>query len=147
VRSYADYADGEQIEERVRTLHADGMMDAAIATALNTEGFRTSHGQRFRGPVVYVLRKLWGLPTWNPLGRNPARWPDGTYSVAAAAELLDVFPGTISLWLRQGVLSGWQVGAGTPWHISLPEPEVDRLRARLRRTRSQHMKRSGRPAS
>src|SRR5712692_8136757 len=68
VRSYTDYADGEQIEKRVRTLHADGLMDAAIATALNTEGFRTSHGQRFRGPVVYVLRKLWGLPTWNPLG-------------------------------------------------------------------------------
>jgi DNA invertase Pin-like site-specific DNA recombinase len=147
VRSYADYADGQQIEERVRTLHADGMMDAAIATALNTEGFRTSHGQRFRGPVVYVLRKLWGLPTWNPLGRNPTRWPDGTYSVVGAAELLDVFPGTISLWLRQGVLSGSQMGAGTPWHISLPEPEVDRLRARLRRTRSPHMKRSGRPAS
>ncbi len=106
VRSYADYADGEQIEERVRTLHADGMMDAAIVTALNTEGFRTSHGQRFRGPVVYVLRKLWGLPTWNPLGCNPTRWPDGTYSVVGAAELLNVFPGTISLWLRQGVLRG-----------------------------------------
>jgi hypothetical protein len=147
VRSYADYTDGELIEQRVRTLHADGMMDAAIATSLNAEGLRTAHGQRFRGPVVYVLRKLWGLPTWNPLGRNPIRWPDGTYSVAAAAELLNVFPGTISLWLRQGVLSGWQVGASTPWHISLPEPEVDRLRARLTRTRSPHMKRSGRPAS
>jgi hypothetical protein len=147
VRSYADYADGVQIEERVRKLHADGMMDAAIATALNTEGFRTSHGQPFRGSTIYVLRKLWGLPTWNPLGRNPTRWPDGTYSVAAAAELLDVFPGTIWLWLRQGVLNGWQVGEGTPWHISLPEPEVDRLRARLTRTRSPNMKRSGRPAS
>jgi hypothetical protein len=29
-----------------------------------------------------------------------------TYSVAAGAELLDVYPGTIWLWLRRGVLSG-----------------------------------------
>jgi hypothetical protein len=147
VRSYADYADGEQIEKRVRTLHAEGMMDAAIATALNSEGFRTSHGQSFRGSTVYVLRKLWDLPTWNPLGRNPTRWSDGTYSLAAAAELLDVIPGTIWRWMRNGLVSWWQVGEGTPWHISLPEPEVARLRARLARTRTQQMKRSGRPAS
>ena len=147
VRSYADYADGEQIEERVRTLHAEGMMDAVIATTLNAQGFRTSHGQRFRGSTVYVLRKSWRLPTWNPLGRNPTRWPDGTYSLVGAAELLDVFPGTIWRWLRQGVLSGWQLGEGTPWHVNLPESEVDRLCARLTRTRSPRMKRSGRPAS
>src|SRR5437870_5769928 len=85
--------------------------------------------------VVHVLRKLWGLPTWNPLGRNWTCRSDGTYSVAAAAELLDVFPGTIRRWLRQGVLGGWQAGEGTPWHVSLPEPEVARLRARLARTR------------
>jgi DNA invertase Pin-like site-specific DNA recombinase len=147
VRSYADYADGKLIEERVRSLHGQRMLDAAIATTLNAEGFRTSHGQPFRGSAVYVLRKLWGLPTWNPLGRNPTCWSDGSYSVAAAAELLDVTPGTIWRWVRQGLVSAWQAGAGTPWHISLPEPEVERLRTRLRHTRSPRMKRSGRPAS
>ena len=58
-----------------------------------------------------------------------------------------VIPGTIWRWVRNGLVSGWQVGEGTPWHISLPESEVARLRARLARTRTQRMKRSGRPAS
>ena len=51
VRSYTDQADGEQIEKPVRTLHAEGMMDAAVATTLNAHGFRTSHGQLFRGSI------------------------------------------------------------------------------------------------
>lgn len=65
VRSYADAADGEQIEARIRALHATGMLDAAIASTLNDEGFLTSHGQRFRGAAIHVLRKQWGLQTWN----------------------------------------------------------------------------------
>jgi hypothetical protein len=145
VRSYADHADGQQIEARVRVLHAAGMLDAAIATTLNDESFLTSHGQRFRGATIHVLRKQWGLHTWNPLGQNPERWSDGTYSVVAAAELLDVSLETVWRWLRSGVLNGWQAGDGTPWHVSLPESEVARLRARLARTRQ--TKRSGRPAS
>jgi hypothetical protein len=145
VRGYADYADLDQLQARVRALHAAGLMDGAIASALNDEGFRTSHGQRFRGPVVYLLRKQWGLPTWNPAAPNPPCWEDGTYSVAAAAELLDVYPGTIWLWLRRGVLNGWQLGKGTPWHTRLPELEIVRLRARLART--QRTKRSRTPAS
>jgi hypothetical protein len=71
------------------------LMDAAIASALNDEGFRTSHGQRFSGPMIHLLRKRWGLPTWNPTTPNPQQWADRTYSVAAAAELLYVYPGTI----------------------------------------------------
>jgi hypothetical protein len=59
-------------------------MDAAIASALNAAGFRTSHGQRFTGPLIHLLRRRWHLPTWNPAAPNPPRWPDGTYSVAAA---------------------------------------------------------------
>jgi hypothetical protein len=120
-------------------------MDAAIAAALNAEGFHTSHGQRFSGPLVHLLRKRWALPTWNPTGPNPAQWAEGTYSVAAAAQILDVYPGTIWLWLRRGILTGWQLGKGTPWHIHLPENELARLRARLACT--QRTKPSRRPAS
>ena len=145
VRGYAEYAESEQLETRIRELHSEHLMDAAIATVLNNEGFRTSHGQRFRGPLVYLLRKRWGLATWNPNGPNPVRWEDGTYSVAAAAELLGVYPGTIWLWLRKGVLNGCQLGNGTPWHISLREDEIFRIRTRLART--QRTKPSRRPAS
>jgi hypothetical protein len=118
--------------------------DAPIARTLNDEGFRTSHGQRFNGPLVHLLRKRWHLPTWNPAAPNPPQWPDGTYSVAAAAELLNVYPGTIWLWLRCGVLTGHQLAKGILWHIELPDEEISRLRARLART--QRTKPSRRPA-
>ena len=144
VRGYFEYAALDDLTRRIRELHAMQLMDAAIARALDDEGFRTSHGQRFSGPMIYVLRKRWGLRTWNPTTPNPARWPDGTYSVAAAAELLDVYPGTIWLWLRRGLLMGHQLGKGTPWHIALWDDEIARVRARLART--QRRKPSRRPA-
>jgi hypothetical protein len=145
VRGYFDYAALEELKRRMRELHAMRLIDAAIASALNKEGFRTSHGQRFSGPMIHLLRKRWGLPTWNPTTPNPPRWPEGTYSVAAAAELLNVYPGTIWLWLRRGVLTGRQLGKGTPWHIELPQSEINRLRDRLANT--QRTKPSRRPAS
>ena len=66
VRGYFDYATLDDLERRIRELHAQQLMDAAIARTLNNEGFRTSHGQRFNGPLVHLLRKRWHLPTWNP---------------------------------------------------------------------------------
>lgn len=144
VRGYFDYADLDRLEARLRALHGQQRMDAAIAEALNAEGFHTSHGQPFNGPLVHLLRRRWNLPTWNPAAPNPAQWPDGTCSVATAAQRLGVYPGTIWHWLRQGVLQGWQLGKGTPWHIRLPDAEIARLRARL--TRTQRTNRSRRPA-
>jgi hypothetical protein len=94
--------------------------------------------------MIHLLRKRWGLPTWNPTS-NPARWSDGTYSVAAAAELLHIYPGTISHWLRDGVLTGHQLAKGAPWHINLDPTELARIHTRLQRTRKP--KRSRRPAS
>src|SRR5947209_2349340 len=61
VRGYFDYAALEELKRRIRELHAMQLMDAAIASALNEEGFRTSHGQRFTGPMLHLLRKRWGL--------------------------------------------------------------------------------------
>jgi hypothetical protein len=89
---YTEHADYEQLETRIRELHSEGLMDEAIANVLNNEGFITARSQRFNGQIVHLLRKQWTLPTWNPLGPNPSRWPDGSYSVTGAAELLDVFP-------------------------------------------------------
>src|SRR5262249_38732779 len=82
VRGYFDYAALDELTSRIRELHAMQLMDAAIASALNDEGFRTSHGQRFSGPMIHLMRKRWGLPTWNPTIPNPKQWTDGTYSVA-----------------------------------------------------------------
>ena len=72
VRGYFDYARLDDLKRRIRELHAQQLMDAAIARALNEEGFRTSHGQHFSGPMIHLLRKRWGLPTWNPTSDPPA---------------------------------------------------------------------------
>ncbi len=101
--------------------------------------FAVIRSQRFSGPMIHPMRKRWGLPTWNPTMPNPPRGADGTYSVAAPAELLNVYPGTIWLWLRRGVLTGRQLGKGAPRHIDLPEREIVRVRARLARTNEQSL--------
>jgi hypothetical protein len=57
VRGYFDYAVLDELTRRIRELHGMQLMDAAIASALNEEGFRTSHGRRYSGPMIHLLRK------------------------------------------------------------------------------------------
>ena len=49
VRGYFDYAALDELKSRIRELRAMQLMDAAIASALNDQGCRTSHGQRLSG--------------------------------------------------------------------------------------------------
>ncbi|MHB8576862.1 MAG: recombinase family protein [Dehalococcoidia bacterium] len=134
VQGYAQHADGDTVQQRVRTLNGAGKLDAEIAALLTEEGLRTTRGGTFSGPLVWRLRKQWGITTVNP-ACNPDRWPNGSYSVQSAATLLGVYPGTIFQWLRHGVLTGQQLGKGLPWQIALPDALLDALRARLARTR------------
>ncbi len=41
VRSYAAFPDAQALEQRIRDLHAAGLMDAQIAATLTTEGYQT----------------------------------------------------------------------------------------------------------
>ena len=83
-----------------------------------------------------VLRRRWQIPTVkiNGTAPNPARWPDGSYSVQGAAAMLGITPQTIFDWLRKGWLSGKQLAKGMPWQIALSPEETVALRARARRT-------------
>lgn len=110
VRRYADAADGDALEQRMRALNAAGLMDAALAAQLNAEGYRTARLHRpFTGATVWALREKWQIPTVklnNGKHDNPAQWEDGTYSIAGAAAILGVFPGTIYHWIKEGKLMG-----------------------------------------
>ena len=135
VRGYADYADWERLEQRIRELHAGQKMDEEIAAVLNAEGFRTPHHWPFTSDLIWILRKQLGLPTVIHQGFNPDRWEDGTYSVFGAAKELGVFKGTIYAWIYGGRLQAQQLGKGTPWKIHLDEEKIAALKSHLDRVK------------
>jgi excisionase family DNA binding protein len=135
VRGYADYADTEQLYQRIRELHAEQKMDEEIAVTLNAEGFRTPHHQPFTSKLLWILRKELGLPSVIHQGFTPERWEDGTYSVEGAAKKLGVFKGTIYTWIYGGRLEAQQVGKGTPWKIYLDDEKIALLQSHLKRVK------------
>ena len=136
VQGYAQCADTPRLERRIRELNAAGLMDAAVAAALNAEGLRTAHGALFVGENVHLCRKRWGVPTVkiNGVAPNPPRWPDGSYSVQGAAAALGVTSQTVFKWLRRGRLAGRQHAKGQPWQIMLPDEQIVPLAAEAQRT-------------
>src|SRR3712207_9338903 len=83
-----------------------------------------------------LRRKCWGIPTVkiNGVDANPPRWPDGSHSVQGAAAALGVTPQTVFKWLRKGRLAGRQLTKGQPWQITLPDDQITRPAAQVRRT-------------
>ncbi len=119
-------------------------MDKEIAAILNREGFVAARGCSFKGENVWLLRSRWQVPTVkiNGDGANPARWPDGSFSIQGAAMELGITPQTVFDYLARGLLTGHQLAKGQPWQIELSDEQIKRLRARLR-----HTKRSKKEAS
>ena len=136
VQGYVHYASTADLEQRIRELNNVGMMDREIAAQLNTDGMMTAHGTRFAGETVHLCRKRWSIPTVkiNGVDVNPARWPDGSYSVQGAAAALGVTAQTVFKWLRKGRLAGRQLTKGQPWQITLPDEQITPLAAQVRRT-------------
>ncbi len=136
VQNYAHHADTDQLQNRMRELNALQKLDAEIATILNDEGLRTAHGTLFSPAMIHVLRKKWGIQTVKINGTepNPLRWPDGSYSVQGACEILGITPQTILDWMKKGLLSGKQLAKGMPWQIFLTEEQAVELKAHARRT-------------
>lgn len=128
VHSYAAYAAGERLQQRLRELAASACEDEEIAATLNREGFRTARGQAFRSGLVWRLRHQWRIAK-APLSPRDAVPTDATpYSVHAAATAVGVFPGTIYTWLRTGRIRGEQYRKGRNWVIYLTIEEVAALR-------------------
>jgi DNA invertase Pin-like site-specific DNA recombinase len=133
VNGYKNYIDSEELQRRIRELNAEKKMDAEIAAQLNKEGFLSSQGKSFSGQLIQLLRKKWGILTIkiNGVNFNPLRWPDGTYSVAGAAQVLGVDKSTVFSWLKRGgLLKGNQLTKRMPWKISLSEEQISELKSR-----------------
>ena len=139
VNCYQEYVDLDAVQQRVRALNAAGHMDAEVASALNAEGYRTARlHQPFTGGMVWCLRQQWGIPTAkinNGKAHNPSQWEDGTYSIAGAAAVLGVFPGTVYTWLKGGKLRGEQRAKGMPWKVQISLVDVIDLQEWLHRMR------------
>jgi hypothetical protein len=137
VHTYRHYIDVERLRQRITELNGAGKMDNEIAAILNQEGFVAARGCAFKGENVWLLRTRWGIPTVkiNGVGANPMRWPDGSFSIQGVAEELGITPQTVFDYLARGLLTGHQLTKGQPWQIELSEDQINRLRARVRRTR------------
>ena len=144
VSSYNNYADIAKLELRLRDLVAAQKMDREIAASLNAEGLLSAHGRPFGGGEIHLLRKRWNIPTVkiNGTGHNPQQWPDGTYSIQGAAQVLSISAQTVFKWLQKGRLSGHQLAKGMPWQINLPDTQIVELRTQVRRTTSSKRKAS-----
>lgn len=144
VHGYDDYADQDKLRQRVEDLNALAKMDKEIAQMLNAEGFMSARGGTFSGGNVWHLRKRWDIPTVkiNGSGSNPAQWPDATYSVHGAAELLGVTQQTIFKYLARGIIQGKQLTKGQPWQIDLCDKQIDDLQTQVQRNRRSRRKAS-----
>ena len=128
-QSYAEAAHVELIEQQIRDLNAAGLMDAEIAAALNAEGLPNCRGGAFTNGTVHLLRQRWNIRTVkiNGVDYNPARWPDGSYSIQGAAKALGITDQTVFKWLKKGRLQGRQLAKGQPWLIDLTQELINRL--------------------
>jgi DNA invertase Pin-like site-specific DNA recombinase len=144
VQGYDDHAELDRLEQRVRALNAEGRMDGEVAEVLNAEGFVSAHGTAFDHGLVHLLRKRWDIPTVkiNGVEPNPARWPDGSYSVQGAAQALGITAQTVFKWLKRGWLSGHQLARGMPWQVTLEDARLPELRALAQRNRPSRRKAS-----
>lgn len=135
VQSYAICVSTPVLERRLRELAKAGKFDREIAAILNDEKIAPARGASFQSSNVHRLRRHFSIPTGkiNGVEDNPARWPDGSYSVQGAAAALRVTPQTIFKWLRRGRLTGRQKMAGQPWQIPLSPEKIKDLRSQVRR--------------
>lgn len=148
VLGYAQYAEVDRLEQRVRALHAAGRVDTEIAGTLNAEGFQTAHGRPFNGRAVWYLRQHWGLP---PVAMTLSVTLTGTeqlYTAEEVAKVIGVYPTTIYKWLRTRRLQGVQLRTGLPWQVVLRPEEIEPLRAYVARVRRvKHVKHVNKEAS
>jgi len=127
--SYAQAAHVETIEQRIRALNAAGLMDAEIAAALNAEELLNCRGGAFNNSTVHLLRQRWNIRTVkiNGVDYNPARWPDGSYSIEGAAKALGITGQTVFKWLKKGRFRGRQLAKGQPWRIDVTKEQIDQF--------------------
>jgi DNA invertase Pin-like site-specific DNA recombinase len=144
--SYRDHVDGDRVQERIGQLYAQRQTDRQIATALHTEGYRTTYGGAFQAKNIWYLREKWGWPSVKEAGLRPdrLRWDDGAYTVQGAVEALGVTTDTVHEWLKKGLIQGRSLGPYMLWQIDLTPEQIQTLRQQAEQVR---LKRTKRPVA
>jgi DNA invertase Pin-like site-specific DNA recombinase len=134
VRRYEDLLSYDRLIARVIELRDQGQPTAAIAQALDHEGFHPVHrGARFTGASVRRLLSRCGLSrgrrSASPAGELRA---DGEWWLSDLARELAIPQPTLRGWVRRGWIRARQLsGAQGRWLVWADQDELDRLR-RLR---------------
>ena len=127
---YDDHAHIGRIEELVRTLNAQGMIDREVAGALAAEGILNNDGRPFTEATIHQLRQRWRVPSvrLNGAGACPAQWPDGSYSARGAADAIGITVQTVFQWIKRGRLNGRRPHPHMPWQIDLTNDQITALK-------------------
>ncbi|MFO1434038.1 MAG: hypothetical protein U1F76_28760 [Candidatus Competibacteraceae bacterium] len=127
--------DGEQIEKRIRPLHAEQHTDKQIAARLNAEGYRTTHGGTFRFQTIWPLRQRCGLVKIQAGEMTPDRFRcrDGAYTILGIMQAVSVSKDPVQRWRKEGRLEGRQQGPYRPWRFHLTQHQRQTLRAQGKR--------------
>jgi hypothetical protein len=131
VRGYNDQPDWPRLSARLAALHVRGQTPAAIAAALDGEGFRPpKRADRFSAAMVRRLLDKVGLRPRVPRRTSP---PGGLNAgerwLHVLAGHLGLSPHTLHGWRRKGWLHARLVcGRGSPWAVWADDEELDRLR-------------------
>jgi DNA invertase Pin-like site-specific DNA recombinase len=104
------FATSEAACARIRTLAAEGLHDADIATQLNTEGILSGRGRSWTVSSVRWVRRRVDIkrtapdrPRTLPL---PDRHPDGRYSISGAARAFGISTHVVRRLLKNGDVQG-----------------------------------------
>jgi len=104
---------------------------------LHAEGYRTTYGQPLQAKHIWYLRGQWGLANIKEGGLRPdrLRWEDGAYTIQGVVQAIGVTKDTVHTWLKQGRLTGTQLGPYMPWRIQLTAEQMHTLQQRAKQAR------------
>jgi hypothetical protein len=121
------------LTQRIRELAGEGLGNAAIASQLAIEGFRTPHRhERFHdGEIQHLIRRLGlrpGLDHDHRTGQGSLE--PGQWWLATLAREISMPAATLFGWLKRGWITGRQdTRPPYRWIITADHAEVERLRA------------------
>jgi DNA invertase Pin-like site-specific DNA recombinase len=108
------------IVERVRHL-AQSLADGEIADLLNQEGHVSALGKPFTGSMVQWIRYRYQIAKARLVRPEEL-------TVQQVAERFRVSPNVVYYWIDRGVIEARRLNAGSPYWITLNEPDEQKLR-------------------
>ncbi len=107
------------VVDRVRRL-AQSLPDGEIADRFNQEGQASALGKPFTGSMIQWIRYRYQIP-------KPGLMRPEELTVQQAAERFRVSPNVVYYWIDRGVIQARRLNAGSPYWITLNQPDEQKL--------------------